>query len=501
MIDVAVVVRNTEPVALQDIPRLSFDVFQEIIADALSSGMYMAALPAVGNGRQAREIVAVLRHDQPGRLYLLRTGKPEEWPSMTGRFPQIAPFERELAEETGLQLSGHPRSVPLRYLPHDDLEEDEKNRYIGSHDFLKASGEEMHEVAVGPVHAGIIEPGHFRFLCHGETIFHLEISLGYQHRGIETALRNRLPDRRLILLMETLAGDTSIGHTLACCQALEGLTGCLVSRRAMDIRAIALELERVANHVGDLGAMAMDVGYAPTASFCGRLRGAFLNITAMLCGNRYGRGVVVPGGAACDVDQELAATMAGRIRQHFSDVTEAANLLWNSPSVLARFEETGSLSRNQAEELGLVGPAARACGLEIDTRMDFPTGAYLYYRLPTSVWFTGDVQGRAFVRWLEIKRSVAFILARLRSLPQGTIQQEVRQLPAEHLVVSLVEGWRGAICHVVLTGTAGDITTYKVVDPSVHNWPGLALAVRGEGIMDFPICNKSFNLSYCGHDL
>lgn len=500
MIDRALVVRNAEPVALEAVPCLSFDAFQEALTAALSAGLNLVALPAVGDRKRAKEIVAVLRHDQPGRLYLLRTEKPEKWLSMAGRFPQIAPFERELAEETGIRLSGHPRSVPLRYLHRADIGE-EKGRYIGSHDFLSAEGEEIHEVAVGPVHAGIIEPGHFRFLCHGETIFHLEISLGYQHRGIESALCNRLPDRRLTLLMETLAGDTSIGHTLACCQALEGLAGCQVSRRAMDIRAIALELERIANHVGDLGAMAMDVGYAPTASFCGRLRGAFLNITAMLCGNRYGRGVVVPGGAAYDVDQELAASMAGLVSQHFSDVTEAANLLWNTPSVLARFEETGSLSRGQAEELGLVGPAARACGLEIDTRVDFPTGAYLYHRLPVSVWFTGDVHGRAFVRWLEIKRSVAFILARLQLLSQGTIQQDVQPLAPEQLVVSLVEGWRGAICHVVVTGMRGEIKTYKVVDPSVHNWPGLSLAVRGEGIMDFPICNKSFNLSYCGHDL
>jgi Ni,Fe-hydrogenase III large subunit len=501
MINGAVNVHNTEPVAVQDIPCLHFHDFQAAIAAALTDGMYLAALPVLYGAGCKKEIVAVLRHDQRGRLYLLRTEKPEEWSSMAVQFPQVAPFERELAEELGLRLQGHPRPVPLRYLSKPDMEEAKKARYIGSHSFLCAEGEEIHEVAVGPVHAGIIEPGHFRFLCHGETIFHLEISLGYQHRGIEDVLRKQPSDRCLLMLMETLAGDTSIGHGLTCCQAIEGLTGIEVSPRAMSIRSIALELERIANHVGDLGAMAMDVGYAPTASFCGRLRGAFLNVTAMICGNRYGRGVLTFGGTAQDLDQELAETMAERITSHFNDVTEATALLWNTPSVLARFEETGCLSRAQAEELGLVGPAARACALEMDARVDFPIGAYKRHRLPISVWFTGDVYGRAFVRWLEIKRSVAFILARLWDLPSAEKQQVRGALPSGQLVVSLVEGWRGVICHVVVTGDVDTISTYKVVDPSVHNWPGLAQAVRGEGIMDFPICNKSFDLSYCGHDL
>ncbi len=494
MISQAAVIHNNEPIPLKKIPRLDVTDFQQALSAGLDTGLAITALPVVGD-----DILMVLRHDQQGRLHLLRTAKFNTWPSLAVRFPQMAPLERELAEECGINLKDHPHPVPLRYLPRNGQEHD--SGYIGSHRFLRARGEEMHEVAVGPVHAGIIEPGHFRFLCHGETLFHLEISLGYQHRGIEKALGNSRPDKRLIMLMETVAGDTSIGHTMACCQALEGLTHCQLSPRAMDIRAIALELERVANHVGDLGAMAMDVGYAPTASFCGRLRGAFLNITAMLCGNRYGRGVVIPGGVAHDLDAELIQKMMTLVSRHFDDVTEAANLLWDNPSVLARMEETGVVTKKHARKLGLLGPAARASGLEIDARTDFQTGAYRRHQLPISVWFTGDVYGRAFVRWLEIQRSVTYILARLKELPPGNTQQPVTELPAEQLAISLVEGWRGTICHVVVTGKKGELKTYKVVDPSVHNWPGLALAVRGEGIMDFPICNKSFNLSYCGHDL
>ncbi len=501
MIDGAVMVRNNEPLSLLEIPCLTFHKFQTALSTGLAAGLFLAALPRLYGRPGKSEVLAVLRHDQRRCLYLLRTEIPDHWHSLAQEFPQVVPFERELAEESGCILHGHPQPAPLRYLPQTGTATDEATCYIGSHDFLQAEGEEMHEVAVGPVHAGIIEPGHFRFLCHGETIFHLEISLGFQHRGIESALRGSMPDPRMLMLMETLAGDTTIGHSLAHCQALEALADITVPDRATDIRAIALELERIANHVGDLGAMAMDVGYAPTASFCGRLRGAFLNITAMLCGNRYGRGIVLPSGVGHDFDVRLVDRMAVQIEKHFIDVTEAATLLWNTPSVMARFEETGTIIRKQAKELGLVGPVARACGKEMDNRVDFPTGSYCRHRLPVSVWFTGDVYGRAFVRWLEIKRSVAFILARLHDLPAREDQTTPGRLSADQCIVSLVEGWRGSICHVVVTGDKGEIETYKVVDPSVHNWPGLALAVRGEGIMDFPICNKSFNLSYCGHDL
>ncbi len=494
MINRAAVVRNGEPIAVHDVHYLDFADFQAAIISGLDAGLFVAALPVVDN-----EIFVVLRHDQRGRLYLLRTKRVDVWPSLTTQFPQMDPFERELAEECGLRLHDHPHPTPLRYLPRPGRGQDD--RHIGSHDFLQAAGEEMHEVAVGPVHAGIIEPGHFRFLCHGETVFHLEISLGFQHRGIEAALRGSIPNRRMLMLMETLAGDTTVGHSLAHCHALEALTGSRVPARAMDIRAIALELERIANHVGDLGAMAMDVGYATTASFCGRLRGAFLNITALLCGNRYGRGIVLPGGVGHDLDNHLISEMAALVEKHFSDVTEAVTLLWNTPSVMARFEEIGTIIRKQAKDLGLVGPAARACGKEMDNRVDFPIGSYRHHHLPVSVWFTGDVYGRALVRWLEIKRSVAFILARLQDLPGREEQITPGRPAADQCVVSLVEGWRGSICHVAVTGGEGEIRTYKVVDPSFHNWPGLALAVRGEGIMDFPICNKSFNLSYCGHDL
>jgi Ni,Fe-hydrogenase III large subunit len=367
-------------------------------------------------------------------------------------------------------------------------------------DFYQVLGEEIHEVAVGPVHAGVIEPGHFRFQCHGEKVFHLEISLGYQHRGAERMLAGG-PNKRTIHTMETVAGDTSIGHATAYCQAVEALAGCQAPIRAEALRGIALELERLANHVGDLGALSGDVAFLPTAAYCGRLRGDFLNLTALICGSRFGRGMVRPGGVAFDLEPSRTKDILERLNNAFRDVQHAVELLWNSSSVQARFEGVGTISRETAATLGMVGPAARACGVECDVRQDFPSDIYRFSQVPLSTWSTGDVFARAYVRWLEIERSTAFIREQLETLPDGPIRSEFGSLKPDHLAVSLTEGWRGEICHVALTDDRGRFSRYKIVDPSFHNWMGLAMALRDEQISDFPLCNKSFNLSYCGHDL
>ena len=395
--------------------------------------------------------------------------------------------------------AGHPWPEPVRFAPPLNAAAGSR-RAPGDAAFFKAAGPEIHEVAVGPVHAGIIEPGHFRFHCHGEKILNLEIALGYQHRGIEKALIAG-PDKRTLPFMETMAGDTTIGHTMAYCQACEQLSRAKVSVRAQIIRGIALELERLANHTGDLGALANDVGYQPTAAYCGRLRGDFLNLSAMICGNRFGRRLVVPGGTAYDLDDDLCARMAERLKQVFDQVANAVGLLWKTPSVLARFEDTGIISRERCLELGLVGPAARACGVVRDARYDFPSGVYTLAQIPVSTWPTGDVFARGYVRWLEIQRSVRFINELLRNLPQGDIANNPAGYAPNSLAVAVVEGWRGEICHAAVTDETVRFRRYKVVDPSFHNWIGLKMAVRGEAIMDFPLCNKSFNLSYCGHDL
>ncbi|HOI43292.1 MAG TPA: hypothetical protein PK523_10140, partial [Elusimicrobiales bacterium] len=275
--------------------------------------------------------------------------------------------------------------------------------------------------------------------------------------------------------------------------------GCAVPPRAQALRGILLELERLANHTGDLGALSGDVAYLPTASFCGRLRGDYLNMTALVCGNRFGRNALRPGGVNFDLEPGRAAELLRRLDDVFRDTEGAVSLLWNTASVTERFENTGAVSRADAAALGLVGPAARASGIDIDTRRDFPCGAYAGYKPPQPG--RGDVYARAYMRWEEIVRSVRLIRGWAEALPAGPLEVSCVAPAPDSAAVSLVEGWRGQICHAAFTGPDGKFTRYKVVDPSFHNWQGLAMALRGGQISDFPLCNKSFNLSYCGHDL
>jgi len=286
-------------------------------------------------------LVAVMAFDAVNTLAVGRSEPVvKSYPALTALHPQAHLFEREVWEQHGLLPIGHPWLKPVR-------------RPDGGHpavgEFFQVTGGEIHEVSVGPVHAGVIEPGHFRFQCDGEEVLYLEIALGYQHRGIEEALAGG-PHRATLSQMETVAGDTTIGHATAHAMLLEALAGTEAPLRAQWLRALALELERLACHTGDLGALAGDVAFLPTSSACGKIRGDFLNLTALICGNRFGRGLVCPGGCKKDLEPERARQLFERLRAARADVAAAAEWMWEANSVRARFELTGTVSHRLANQ-------------------------------------------------------------------------------------------------------------------------------------------------------
>jgi Ni,Fe-hydrogenase III large subunit len=491
---------------MAEIPSVDTNRFLQSIIDSVDLGWRIISYFGIPD-QDVVTLICILADKGEGQLAVTRTlVRDVRFPSIASLCTQAQLFEREIAEQCGLIIDDHPWFKPVRFhrsfVPGRDAwgRPEEEPIRPGVMEYFQVAGDEVHEVAVGPVHAGIIEPGHFRFQCHGEEVFHLEISLGYQHRGIEADLING-PHPRTLQVMETAAGDTTIGHVQAYCMVVEALSGTRVSPRAEVLRGIALELERLANHTGDLGAIAGDVGYLPTASFCGRIRGDFLNMTAVLCGSRFGRGLLTPGGTIFDLTNDLRDDLLKRLAEARRDLTDAVELLWSSPSVMGRLEGTGILTHEQGLDFGLVGPPARACGIKRDVRNDFPFGIYRMTNLPVATAFHGDVCARTMIRWQEAQKSMDFIEEQLRQIPAGGHRAKASPCAGNRLAVALTEGWRGEICHVAITDEAGRFARYKMVDPSFHNWPGVAMSLRGQQISDFPVINKSFNLSYCGFDL
>lgn len=420
--------------------------------------------------------------------------------SLTALHQQFHPFEREIHELYGVPFDNHPWLKPLRF-PHDRRD---RESTMESYPFYTIEGEELHEVNVGPIHAGIIEPGAFRFICDGEQVLHLEIALGYQHRGVEGEMVRNQNRLRQTLLAESTAGDTAVGHSTAYVEVVEKLAGKQASKALNLERMIAIELERIAMHLADTGALATDIGFQLYQVACEALRTVTINTSQAWCGNRFGKSVIRP----CGSNHPLTSEKIAMIRKNIADVrrryNEVREDILDDRTLLARFEQCGLVPKSEMERIGGVGQAARASGLLRDLRTTHPWGYYAEIKHEAILKHDGDVMSRLGTRMDEVLQSADYIERALAEYtPDGNIPAPDYEaaLAPEALSFSLVEGWRGEICHVALTDNQGNIAKYKIKDPSVHNWLGLAIAVRSEGISDFPINNKSFNLSYCGHDL
>jgi len=411
-------------------------------------------------------------------------------------------FERELYENFGIQYEDHPWLKPVRYA----FNRADRNLLQAEYPFYKIESEHLHEVGVGPIHAGVIEPGHFRFICSGEEILHLEIQLGYQHRGIEhLMLENKKPSYRLCLT-EAIAGDTAIGHSYTYCALMESLSDAVIPENAKLLRMILLELERIANHTFDLGNLCVGLAYQPVSSILGKLRGVPLNMMMNISGDRFGKGCLKPGGLRKGIDKAKIEKLLGMLAGYEKEFIPTAQLFLDSSYAMNRVETCGIVDASQIKDCGFVGIAAKMSNVKRDVRNTHPYDFYETKKLPVQTENSGDVKARIELRIKEVIHSIDLVRTGLENLDiredkKMWSTELIHPLQGEHLCVSLTEGFRGVICHVATTNNKGEIDSYKFVDPSFHNWLALALACRGVGISDFPINNKSFNQSYCGHDL
>lgn len=431
-----------------------------------------------------------------GRLVHFQTqlNGSNEYQPLTAEIPAIHCFEREVHEQYALNMPGHPWLKPIRF-------EGKWLKRMNDYPFYKLEGKEVHEVGVGPIHAGVIEPGHFRFMCYGETVEHLEIHLGYQHRGIE-ALLPKTSIRKISPLIESVAGDTAVAYTVGFCRAIEALAGLKIEAEIEQVRGIALELERIAMHLVGLGGLATDVAFLPGSTTYGRLRTSIINLSMRMCGSRFGRSWFRPGELRFAFNQSHRDDIRKTLDQVRNDIAIINTLFQKSTTVQHRLKTTGTVPTQLAEEIGLVGMAARASGVGCDTRVELRGGVYATNPIELTTEPDGDCWSRGMVRLREINLSIEWILKlcdSMRDIPAG--ERIEYTLRPNSSVLSVEEGWRGEVFHYLETNDFGDIVRYKVQDPSIRNWFGLAQAVKKNAIYDFPICNKSFDLSYCGNDL
>ncbi len=472
----------------------------ERIARALAAGH----LTLLGLWGEPGGPSVALLDERDGAIGIASLGCPDRrFPSLAAHHPPALRLERSLADLFGLKPLGS--ADPRPWLDHGrwglaaPLGEVEGSEASGTpYSFLPVEGEGLHRIPVGPVHAGIIEPGHFRFTANGETVVRLEARLGYTHKGIEGLMAGADLGTAARLAGRT-SGDSSLAYALAFARAVEAALGIEVPPRAHWLRALMAELERLANHLGDIGAICNDAAFALMLAHCSVLREEVLRAAEACFGSRLLRDLVLPGGVACDLEPGGATHLAGllgAIRRRFPKLVA---LYDNTASLLDRTVATGILKPELARQYGAGGFVGRASGRDFDARRapGYPPYDSLEFQVPLRE--EGDVNARIWIRIEEVEQSLALIQQILERLPRGALRVEPPSSGGEGM--ALVEGFRGDILVWVRLGPEGRIERCHLRDPSWFQWPLLEAAIEGNIVADFPLCNKSFNCSYSGQDL
>ncbi|OBH75043.1 formate hydrogenase [Mycobacterium scrofulaceum] len=484
--------------------RLPQDRLSVSAEDLLGKG-FRLALVAAHDDSAAYRVVYLFLAGSPDRRVELECVAPKDDPAVRSlAYMSFAAsrFEREMADLYGIRCVGHPKARRLVRHAHWPEEWYPMRRAAspapkldggGHFPFVTVEGPGVYEIPVGPVHAGLIEPGHFRFSVAGETVLRLKARLWFVHRGLEKLFEGRPTDAG-VDLAERVSGDTSVAHALAHCLAIEDALGIELPDEAHRLRALLVELERLYNHAADLGALANDVGFGLAHAHGQRIREQLLRLNDAVTGHRLLRGAIRPGCVA------LRALPDSRALRHIAaDVAEVAELTLHNSMVYDRFAGTAVLHQEDAHALGCLGYVARASGVRTDARLDHPTTALPVTEIAAAA---GDVLARYTVRRDEFAASTELACHLIES-HSGPVEY-VTAVPApqgHRSGIGIVEGWRGTIVHRIETDRANRITRAKIVDPSWFNWPALPVAMADTIVPDFPLANKSFNQSYAGNDL
>lgn len=445
----------------------------------------------------SRNIVVVLKT-------LVAADKPE-FPSISLLIPAAQWYEREIRDMLGLEPIGHPDlerlvhhndwPVGLYPLRRDFEAKQIFPRCIGEDKFQRVKGHGIVRIPVGPIHAGIIEPGHFSFSAVGENVINLDAKLFYTHRGLEKQCQDQ-PIEKVLFVAERICAVCSLSHSTAYCQAVEKIAGIQAPQRAGFIRTVALEMERLYNHIGDVGNICAGSGFHFGVMHGARLKEDVMRLNEAIFGSRFLRGINIPGGVRRNLDKEKIEKILVALKNIEKDFREVADIILSNDSYLDRVETTGKLLYETALDLHAVGPAARATGIDRDCRRDLPYAAYEQVKFSVPVYKEGDVLDRINVRVDEVFQSIIIIRQVLNNMPEGSIREELQQLPAYHLAVGITESPRGENVHFIMTGPNNTVYRYMVRSASYCNWPVLPTTVPGNIVPDFPLINKSFELCY-----